>query len=139
MGRVARRESDLETDYAELATNMRKLTPLEPSIEAQLQTFAGCVEETSRGWKGLKDHTDQNYLGSLRDMEAYINSVRSLLKTREQKQLDFEGLTDYLNKAAQERDTVASHGSVGASGFLRQKIEDVRGVDHEQSRRERQR
>jgi sorting nexin-4 len=28
---------------------------------------------------------------------------------------------------------------MGASGFLRQKIEDVRGVDHEQARRERQR
>jgi sorting nexin-4 len=73
-------------------------------------------------------------------MEAYGLSVKSLLKTREQKQLDFEALTDYLTKAAQERDALASHGgSMGASGFLRQKIEDVRGVDHEQARRERQR
>ncbi|KAK5208728.1 intercellular trafficking and secretion [Exophiala xenobiotica] len=143
--RVARRESDLETDYAELATNMRKLTPLEPSIEAQLQTFAGCVEENSRGWKGLKDHTDQNYLGSLRDMEAYINSVKSLLKTREQKQLDFEGLTEYLQKATSERDSLASsnpyhHGSnLNPATFIRNKVEDMRGVDHETSRRDRAR
>ena len=34
---------------------------------------------------------------------------------------------------------LASHGGAGASNYLRQKIEDVRGVDHEQSRRERQR
>jgi len=143
--RVARREGDLENDYADLATNMRKLTPLEPAIEAPLQTFAGCVEETARGWKALKDHTDQNYLGSLRDMEAYINSVKSLLKTREQKQLDFEGLTDYLQKASSERDMLAStnpysHGSnLNPANFIRNKVEDMRGVDHETSRRERAR
>jgi len=145
IARVARREGDLETDYADLASNMRKLTPLEPTIEAQLQTFAGCVEETSRGWKGVKDHTDQNYLGSLRDMEAYINSVKGLLKTREQKQLDFEGLTEYLQKATAERDSLASnnpysHGSnLNPATFIRNKVEDMRGVDHDTARRDRAR
>lgn len=139
VARVAKREGDLETDYAELATQFQKLATLEPGVQDELTKFATSVQNTSEGWKQLRDHTDQDYLGSLKDMEAYILSVKSLLKTREQKQLDFEGLTDYLNKAAQERDTLASHGSVGASGFLRQKIEDVRGVDHEQSRRERTR
>lgn len=139
VARVAKRESDLETDYADLATQFQKLAALEPGVEAELTKFATSVQETSEGWKDLRDHTDQDYLGSLKDMENYISAVKGLLKTREQKQLDFEGLTDYLNKAAQERDMLASHGSTGAAGFLRQKIEDVRGVDHEQSRRERQR
>ncbi|KAL2436600.1 Sorting nexin-4 [Exophiala dermatitidis] len=145
VARVVRREGDLELDYADLATNIRKLTPLEPAIEAPIQTFAGCVEETSRGWKGLKDHTDQNYLGSLRDMEAYINSVKSLLKTREQKQLDFEGLTEYLQKATAERDMLASnnpysHGShLNPATFIRNKVEDMRGVDHETARKDRAR
>ncbi|CAK4031372.1 Sorting nexin-4 [Lecanosticta acicola] len=137
VARVAKREGDLEADYADLATQFQKLATLEPGVQDELTKFATSVQNTSEGWKILKDHTDQDYLGSLKDMEAYIASVKALLKTREQKQLDFEGLTDYLNKAAQERDNLASHGSIGASGFLRQKIEDVRGVDHEQSRRER--
>ncbi|EXJ88303.1 sorting nexin-4 [Capronia coronata CBS 617.96] len=145
IARVVRREGDLEFDYTDLATNMRKLTPLEPTLEAPVQTFAGCVEETSRGWKGIKDHTDQNYLGSLRDMEAYINSVKSLLKTREQKQLDFEGLTEYLQKATAERDMLASnnpysHGSnLNPATFIRHKVEDMRGVDHETARKDRAR
>ena len=120
-------------------SNFQKLAALEPGVQDELTKFATSVNSTSEGWKALNEHTDQDYLGSLKDMEAYIFSVKSLLKTREQKQLDFEGLTDYLNKAAYERDTLASHGSVGAAGYLRQRIEDVRGVDHEQSRRERQR
>ncbi|KAK6398099.1 intercellular trafficking and secretion [Meristemomyces frigidus] len=139
VARVAKREGDLETDYADLAAQYQKLAALEPGVHDELTKFATSVQSTSKGWKGLKEHTDQDYLGSLKDMDGYINSIKSLLKTREQKQLDFEGLTEYLNKEAQERDTLASHGNVGASGFLRQKIEDVRGVDHEQSRRERQR
>ncbi|KPI35646.1 Sorting nexin-4 [Cyphellophora attinorum] len=145
VSRVTRRQADLEADYADLAVNMRKLTPLEPAIEAPVQTFAASMEENSRGWKGLHDHTAQNYLTSLKDMEAYIMSVKSLLKTREQKQLDFEGLTDYLQKATSERDVLASsnpyaHGSpLNPANFIRNKVEDIRGVDHEASRRERAR
>lgn len=141
VARVAKREADLETDYSDLSTQFQKLAALEPGLTDELARFSASLQETSEGWRGLKEHTDQNYLGSLKDMEAYGLSVKSLLKTREQKQLDFEGLTDYLTKSAFERDQLASAGgsSMGASGFLRQKIEDVRGVDHEQSRRERQR
>lgn len=146
VARVARRESDLETDYTELATQFRKLVPLEPAVEMPLQVFAASVEETARGIRGLKDHTDQNYLGSLRDMEAYILSVKTLLKTREQKQLDFEALVDYRNKAVAERDSLANNPAAyyasnpltsSPASFIRSKMEDMRGVDHEQSRRER--
>ncbi|CAG8032317.1 unnamed protein product [Penicillium nalgiovense] len=146
VARVARRESDLETDYAELATQFRKLVPLEPAIEMPLQVFAASVEETARGMRGLKDHTDQNYLGSLRDAESYIMSLKALLKTREQKQLDFEALVDYRNKAVTERDSLAANPAAyyasnpltsSPASFIRSKMEDMRGVDHEQSRRER--
>lgn len=146
VARVSRRESDLETDYNELATQFRSLVHLEPNVEVPLQIFSASVEETGRGMKTLKDHTDQNYLGSLRDMESYIVSLKTLLKTREQKQLDFEALIDYRNKAAAERDSLASNpASYYASNpltsspasFIRSKMEDMRGVDHEQSRRER--
>ncbi|KAI2795014.1 Sorting nexin-4 [Penicillium oxalicum] len=146
VARVARRESDLESDYTDLATQFRKLVPLEPAVEMPLQVFAASVEETARGLHDLKDHTDQNYLGSLRDMEAYILSVKALLKTREQKQLDFEALVDYRNKAVTERDSLANNPSAyyasnpltsSPASFIRSKMEDMRGVDHEQSRRER--
>ncbi|KAL8927634.1 MAG: hypothetical protein Q9172_001263 [Xanthocarpia lactea] len=140
VARVARREADLETDYLDLSTQFMKLITLEPEVEAHCHAFAQGVEQTAKGIRTLKEHTDLNYLGSLRDMEAYTLALKSLLKAREQKQLDFEGLTEYLNKAAYDRDTLASaHGSAGSGpgGFIRSKIEDVRGVDHEQSRRER--
>ena len=141
VARVARREGDLEMDYKDLAEQFQRLIALEPGIEQSVQAFAVSVEDTSGGIKTLKDHTDQDYLGSLRDMQAYSTAVKNLLKAREQKQLDFEQLTEYLTKSTTDRDILASsHGSsglTGPGGFIRSKIEDVRGVDHEQSRRER--
>ncbi len=139
--RVARREGDLETDYKDLAEQFQKLITLEQGVEQSLRAFAASVEDTSSGMKTLKEHTDQDYLGSLRDMQAYSAAVKNLLKAREQKQLDFEQLTEYLTKSTTDRDILAAtHGAgghTGPGGFIRSKIEDVRGVDHEQSRRER--
>jgi sorting nexin-4 len=146
VARVARREGDLETDFRDLAEQFQKLVVLEPGIEQSVHSYVTSLEETAANLKGLKDATDQDYLGSLRDMQAYSQSLKNLLKAREQKQLDFEQLTEYLNKSTAERDSLQSghaYGTTGAltgaSGFLRSKLEDVRGVDHDQARRERQR
>ena len=141
VARVARREGDLETDYKDLAEQFQKLINLEPGVESAVHAFAASVEDTSSGIKTLREHTDQDYLGSLRDMQAYSTAVKNLLKAREQKQLDFEQLTEYLTKSTTEHDILAStphsSGHTGPVGLIRSKIEDVRGVDHEQSRRER--
>ncbi|KAI0006489.1 hypothetical protein F4779DRAFT_19044 [Xylariaceae sp. FL0662B] len=142
VARVARREVDLETDLRDLTEQFQKLITLEPGVEGAVHGFAASVEDTAAGLKRLREHTDQDYLGSLRDMQAYSQALKNLLKAREQKQLDHEQLTEYLNKATLDRDALASGygggGALGgAGGFIRSKIEDVRGVDHEASRRER--
>ena len=139
VARVARREADLEADYSDLSTQFLRLATLEQEVERPVHLFAQSVAEMAKGIQVLKEHIDQNYLGSLRDMDAYILSVKGLLKGREQKQVDFEDLTEYLMRAAQDRDTLASSPAypTGPTSFIRSKIEDVRGVDHEQSRRER--
>ncbi|KLU88111.1 sorting nexin-4 [Magnaporthiopsis poae ATCC 64411] len=152
VARVARREADLESDQRDLAEQFQKLVVLEPGVESAVRAFAASVEDTASGLRGLREATEQDYLGSLRDLAAFSGALKNLLKAREQKQLDFEQLTEYLNKSRADRDVLASGGYggyggvggaggalAGAGGFIRSKIEDVRGVDHEQSRRERQR
>jgi sorting nexin-4 len=144
VARVVRRETDLETDLRDLTEQFQKLITLEPGVETAVHGFAASVEDSAAGLKKLREHTDQDYLGSLRDMQAYSLALKNLLKAREQKQLDHEQLTEYLNKSTMERDALESgYGSSGplggAGGFIRSKIEDVRGVDHEASRRERKR
>ena len=151
VARVARRQGDLETDGADLASQFLKLAALEQGVERPVHAFARGANDMSNSLGALKEHTDRDYLGSLRDMAAYVGSVRALLKSREQKQLDFEGLSEYLAKAAQDRDALASQSVSSSSGllggpnsalssptgFLRSKLEDARGVDPEQARRDR--
>jgi len=139
VARVARREDELQKDFHELGEHFLKLIILEPTIEAPVHAFTASIEETSTGIKNLKDHTGQDYLGSLRDMQAYSTAVKSLLKAREQKQVDFEQTTAYLADTTSQRDRLVSSSGIsrGPGGFIRSKIEDVRGVDHEQSRRQR--
>ncbi|KAI0912876.1 hypothetical protein F4824DRAFT_460014 [Ustulina deusta] len=144
VARVVRRETDLETDLRDLTEQFQKLVTLEPGVESAVHGFAASIEDSAAGLRKLREHMDQDYLGSLRDMQAYSLALKNLLKAREQKQLDHEQLTEYLNKSTLDRDSLASgHGSSGAlggaGGFIRSKLEDVRGVDHEASRRERQR
>ncbi|KAK7757031.1 intercellular trafficking and secretion [Diatrype stigma] len=187
---AARREADLEQDLRDLAEQFQRLVALEPGVDAAVHGFAAAVGDEAAGLRRLRDKSDQDYVGSLRDMQAYGGALRSLLKAREQKQLDYEQLTEYLNKSSTDRDalsagfggasgysstnhhagsgggggaggggaggghghgagggvvgagvggagaTAASLGSAGV-GFIRSKLEDVRGVDHEAARRER--
>lgn len=140
VARVARRQGDLGADYEEVATQFGKLQVLEPGVGDALTSFSTSVHQSSENWIELRNHTDRNYLSSLRDMDSYITAMKALLKAREQKQLDFEALSEYLAKAAADRDILASHqgtGGLGVGGLLRSKFEDVRGVDHEQARRDR--
>lgn len=141
VGRTARRETDIEADLRDLAEQFQKLINLEPGVEAAVHAFAQSVEDSATGLRKLKDHTEQDYLGSLKDMIAYSGALKNLLKAREQKQLDHEQLTEYLSKASADRDMLASgygsSGGTGAAGMIRSKLEDFRGVDHEQARRDR--
>jgi sorting nexin-4 len=145
VSRVARRQADLSSDYDEVAAQFAKLQALEPAVGGPLTGFSAAVHRSANSWGELRNHTDRDYLSSLKDLSAYISSLRALLKAREQKQLDFEGLSDYLAKAASDRDTLASSshitpsGGIGGvvGGMLRSKIEDVRGVDQEAARRDK--
>ncbi|KAL7268697.1 translation initiation factor eIF4A [Rhizina undulata] len=142
IARVVHREGNLESDYNDLSKEFLKLLDLEPDLAPAIVSFATAAKDTGDGLKYLKEVTDQDYLGSLRDMQAYIVAIKSLLKAREQKQLDYEGLSEYLSRASSELVTLnsapaGSTGLGGPAGFFRSKIEDVRGVDHDVSRQER--
>ncbi|KAK7207456.1 hypothetical protein BZA70DRAFT_271329 [Myxozyma melibiosi] len=134
MSRLAKHELEWEQDTREFASQFAKLSPLEPDMQQAFKAFAGKLDASAEAIHALRENLDLNYVVSLRDMENYDGALKQLLKQREQKQLDYEGLLDYLNKATVERNVLASGGG---NGFLRSKVEDLRGVDHHVARIER--
>lgn len=68
------------------------------------------------------------------------------MKLRDQKQLDFEELSDYLSGVTAERDRLAAiiSGHAGSSGlgigaYLKDRVDALRGADDDRSRVEKMR
>jgi sorting nexin-4 len=135
MARIVRKEGEIGLDYAEMSGQVNKLQSLEPNLAEAFGSFAKALDTTALSTTLLKEVTDTSYFESLRDLSSYLGSLRGLLKSRDQKQLDFEVLTDYLSKTSHERDILSSPHT--SSNFIRNRMEDMRGIDHEQSRKDR--
>lgn len=77
---------------------------------------------------------------------TYSNANRAVLKLRDQKQLDFEELSEYLSAVTVERDRLAAiiSGHAGSSGlgigaYLKDRVDAIRGADDDRSRVEKMR
>jgi sorting nexin-4 len=84
------------------------------------------------------------FLLHLHSLLTYSYANRAVLKLRDQKQLDFEELSDYLSNVTAERDRLAAviNGHAGSTGlglsaYLKEKMDALRGADDDRSRVER--
>jgi len=75
---------------------------------------------------------------------TYSHANRAVLKLRDQKQLDFEELSDYLSGVTSERDRLAAviSGHAGSTGlgigaYLKDRVDAIRGADDDRSRVEK--
>jgi sorting nexin-4 len=80
----------------------------------------------------------------LHSLLSYSHANRAVLKLRDQKQLDFEELSDYLSGVTAERDRLAAiiSGHAGSTGlglgaYLRERVDAIRGADDDRSRVEK--
>jgi sorting nexin-4 len=132
--KILKRYTDLEQDYFDFSLQMKKLADLEPDLEMPFIKFSDGLNDLSLGFQNLKTFLDNEYIISLKDLEHYITSIKNLLKLKDQKQIDYEALTEYLNKSVSEKNTILSGGG---SNFFTNKFEELRGVNHDLARRER--
>lgn len=141
---------DLAGDYEELANAFEGLAYLESGITDPLNRFASTCNDWSRIMRSTTGQSTDELSAHLHAILSYSAAHRSVLKLRDQKQLDFEELTDYLSSVVSERDRLASlsspygaghgHGGVrgaGITGYLKDKVDHLRGVDEERTRVER--
>ena len=77
-------------------------------------------------------------------MLQYSHANRAVLRLRDQKQMDFEELSDYLSNLTSERDRLSAviNGRAGATGlglgsYLKERVDALRGADDYASRVEK--
>ncbi|KAG0026214.1 intercellular trafficking and secretion [Podila clonocystis] len=139
--RILKRQEELEQDYREFGGSVAGLGNLETGITEPLHRFAHTVASYAKVMNDLSTREDAEFLSQIHECLAYCNSVKSVLKLRDQKQLDFEELSDFLQQQVSERDRLMSNGRLGGSasigGFLQQKMDEIKGVDQERSKQEK--
>ncbi|CAD6902955.1 unnamed protein product [Tilletia laevis] len=140
---------DLASDYEELAAAFEGLGSLESGITDPLNRFANTLLEFAKLQRNVSERSTDTMLSQMHSMLGYTASHKAVLKLRDQKQIDFEELVDYLSGVVAERDRLASlaspygagHGQGGVrsgiTGFLRDRVDSLRGVDEERTRVER--
>ncbi|KIS67864.1 uncharacterized protein UMAG_11290 [Mycosarcoma maydis] len=147
LSRNRNRIADLSTDYEDFATSIEGLGYLESGITEPLNKFASAMLEFARLERVTSAKSTDAMLSQMQALLSYARSHKSVLKLRDTKQVDFEELTDYLSGVVSERDRLASlsspygaghgHGGVrgaGISGYLKDKVDHLRGVDEERTR-----
>ncbi|CCK70928.1 Snx4p KNAG_0F02640 [Huiozyma naganishii CBS 8797] len=135
--KVVKRNDVLVDDLARLGTHVAELRELEGTHTSgkQWQTFNEALTRLSYGVSDLNKYLDYELLVDLRDLEHYIDSLRQQLKLKDQKQIDYEQLSEYLTKAVRERDQLIA--GYGGHNFFTNKLEEFAGVNQEAARREK--
>jgi len=86
------------------------------------------------------------FLAHLQSLLAYSQAHKAVLRLRDQKQLDFEELSEYLATVTADRERlaamIAGHATssgLGIGAYLRDKVDALRGADDDRSRVEKMR
>lgn len=93
---------------------------------------------------GQTQTTSDPFLVHLHSLLQFSHANRAVLKLRDQKQMDFEDLSEYLSNLTAERDRLDAviHGRAGSTGlglgaYLKDRVDALRGADDDRSRVEK--
>ncbi|KAI0094292.1 lipid binding protein [Irpex rosettiformis] len=135
---------DLTGDYHDLAVAVQGLGFLESGITDPLNHFSNTLLEFSALLRHLTQTTTDPFLIHLHSMLQYSHANRAVLRLRDQKQMDFEELSDYLSNLTSERDRLSAviNGRAGSTGlglgsYLKDRVDALRGADDYGSRVEK--
>ncbi|CAG8467396.1 8912_t:CDS:10 [Diversispora eburnea] len=137
--KIIKRQTDLEADYREFGSSVTGMGQLETEITAPLQQFGDTVSKFADAWKQMTDREEHGFLNQIHDYLTYCHCVKNVLKLRDQKQVDFEELSEYLQNALNEKANLVNTGkaSTGISSYLREKVDNIKGIDQEQAKKEK--
>lgn len=138
-------DADMGSDYDDLATALEQLGMLESGMTNDFDRTAEALRAFGEAERRLALEYIMPVSARLRSLQQYAGAHRAALRQRDLKQVDFEGLTDYLASMATERDRLITLGQGGSGnvrgpgigGYLRSSLDRTLGVDEEQTRIER--
>ncbi|KAM3586836.1 intercellular trafficking and secretion, variant 2 [Umbelopsis sp. WA50703] len=142
--RISKRQHDLAQDYTMFSNSIEGLSTLETGIASELGQFAETSKQYAGSIKDMCEQEDLHFLNKVHEYLSYCQSAKGTLRVRDQKQVDFEELSNYLQHTVAERERtlypgrrLEGSGGVNITGFLADKVKEVRGVDMVQAKQEK--
>ncbi|KAI9002291.1 hypothetical protein BC832DRAFT_532917 [Gaertneriomyces semiglobifer] len=133
--KLLRQQHELERDTLEFAQCMRTLGDMETQITDPLADASESLRKICTLMKERSERDEMTFVGGVQEYAAYCQSVKEVLKLRDQKQVDYEELEGYLENYTADRDrTLQGRNGGGIAGFIKDKYNDFRNVNHEQAR-----
>lgn len=117
------------------------------NVNLNLSSLSSYFLPRSIASSALQTHASTDpFLAHLQSLLAYSQAHKAVLRLRDQKQLDFEELSDYLATVTTDRDRLAAiisghvtNTGLGIGAYLRDKVDALRGADDDRSRVEKMR
>ncbi|CAO3651883.1 unnamed protein product [Mucor hiemalis] len=134
--RTNKRVEDLCQDYDEFTSSVAGLSTIESSYKNLYDPFATGLSQYSENMKAMTIE-DSKWQIEVNDYMAYYHAVKDVLKLRDQKQLDFEELSDYLQSTIEEREKTIRDKDTGVASFITGKLNEVRGANTDKIKREK--
>lgn len=137
--RSKQRTNDLSADYDAFSTAIQNLAHLESGITEPLIKFEISIFEFSNTLRKVVESTLEPFLDHLTSLLSYSSAFRTVLRLRDQKQLDFEELSAYLSNLSNERDRLANGlaAGQGIGSYLKSRVDAFRGNEHDFGRESR--
>ncbi|SCV05506.1 LANO_0H08988g1_1 [Lachancea nothofagi CBS 11611] len=140
--RVVKRQDSISDDYLKFSANLQELQELvsnssaeDETLRSKVKLFNEGVSQLSYGLKDLSKFLEYEYIVDLKDLEHYIDSVNQTVKIKDQKQIDYEELSNYLTRSVNEKNNLIS--GYGGGNFFTSKLEELAGINQEGARREK--
>ncbi|KAG2237157.1 hypothetical protein INT48_004659 [Thamnidium elegans] len=132
--RTNKRYEDLCKDYQEFTASLSGLSDMEPAFQSFLIPLIAGLNEYTKHMNQLRLE-DEKWQIEIQDYMAYYHTVKDVLKLRDQKQLDFEELSDYLVSITEDKIKFGENS--GVASYITDKLNEVRGADADKIKRER--
>lgn len=125
-------------DLGKLQTSLGGLQELcceDNEISNRIKVFNQGIMQCNYALRDLTTYLDFEYNVDLKDMIHYIDALKQLMKLKDQKQIDYEELSEYLTKSINEKNNLIS--GYGSGNYLKSKLEELAGINQEVARRDK--
>lgn len=107
----------------------------EEDLSNGIKAFNDGIMQLSYALSDLNKYIDYEYDVDIKDMINYIEALKQLIRLKDQKQIDYEELSEYLTRSINEKNNLLS--GYGSGNYFKSKLEELAGVNQEMARRDK--